>query len=1180
MSETQQPTRVALSTTAAANPKIHSSTNPPPPAAASRRAIEEDFPIVEINRLAAPERNAFKPIYQMHKWFARRASCVFRAILLGALKPAGTNIMEEFYKDHSHDPDTNGKVILDPFMGGGTTIVEALRLGCKVVGIDLNPVAWFIVKTEVEPVDLKELDEAFERLANRIVPWSGRPLRQTLLDLYKTAPPWTLQSSGMMDDGCLDGGKTPARAERQSPSTIHHPPFAALPPSDVIYTFWAKSAVCTSPTCRKQVPLFSDYIVAAKSPSVRYYPDCKCPKCDADFDWEVEPAALIADPRLIFHGNAYSSGVGRSNSRWTYAHEDGGIYVCQGDERMMDDGCLDNGNTRAASNVGHHPSSTIHHPGSRQRRARYGTVPAGHVCCPHCHALVRPRLTTKKKKRKKVPLTVLLCPQSEEVFQWRGEIGPDARVTSPAGFTFDPHKAHVTEKGRFVCPHCGNNDAIIASIRSLPADQLLPMHAYGLQAYAPGCDPGNDPDKHGGQHSDLFGGHGEPEETEEEEDTGQADAAYSRTFVPPTHNLVWKQSGKFYARHAPADQALCAKTELLWAQHRDSLPHPRSEIPSGFNTNQMIKHNYRKWHQMFTHRQMLGLSTLLNAIKAEDKIDCQEMLLSAFFSLVEGSNVFARYKKNQSKSESAKGIFSSHVYQPKLTPCEDHIWGVKYGKGFVPWFFIVRAGKSWAKNPDDSSYKDDGTLVRRRDGSSAEASGIFDDRICLDDRAANLRCGDSRNLADAKLERTDFVITDPPYADNVNYAELADFFYVWLRLVLKQRYPVFLPEHTPKHAEIVQNENRGVSAEDFGKGLREVFCTSHSKLADDGLMVFTFHHAEGSAWENLLSAVMNAGFEIEAIYPVQSEGETSLHLQDNDAIAYDLIHVCRKRRSEDTRTKRSWAGLRQSVRQRARDEITRIEAGRYGGRPLPPPDVRMVLIGKCLEVYSRHYGAVMDWNGEPFPLKSALQDIRMMVEQIVSKETPLPSELENVDAFTQVWLLALCDKREVSVDSISKFTRGVFEVSDLTGHKPPLLRKGRVKGGRTYEVLTPTERMAGLMDKWMNGLMGSSAVERLEQTEMELPQTSTNPKIQQSGVGPPLVDVLHVLQAQTEQGERLDQLVERFRSQREAIRAALHYLKQRDPDRWQKSCDKLLPFYDDTMLAQFFTAPSHQSTNP
>ena len=108
-----------------------------------KRAIEDSFPIVEINRLAVPERNSFKPIYQMHKWFARRASCVFRAILLGALKPLPVDkdgnptksgaevIMDEFYKDHTDDPDTNGKAVLDPFMGGGTTVVEALRLGCR-----------------------------------------------------------------------------------------------------------------------------------------------------------------------------------------------------------------------------------------------------------------------------------------------------------------------------------------------------------------------------------------------------------------------------------------------------------------------------------------------------------------------------------------------------------------------------------------------------------------------------------------------------------------------------------------------------------------------------------------------------------------------------------------------------------------------------------------------------------------------------------------------------------------------------------------------------------------------------------------------------------------------------------------------------------------------------------------
>ena len=233
------------------------------------RAIEVGFPIVEINRLAVPERNSFKPIYQMHKWFARRASCVFRAILLGALKPASdpdgtpTDLMAEFYKDHTHDPDTAGKVVLDPFMGGGTTVVEALRLGCGVIGIDLNPVAWFIVKTEVEPIDLEELQAAFQHLGERPVAWNGgRPIRESLLGLYKTEAEPDVEA-------------------------------------DVIYTFWVKHAICTDPNCRREVPLFDDYIIARKTPTVRYYPDVTCPQCKKLYDWEIEVASLIADPAMM-----------------------------------------------------------------------------------------------------------------------------------------------------------------------------------------------------------------------------------------------------------------------------------------------------------------------------------------------------------------------------------------------------------------------------------------------------------------------------------------------------------------------------------------------------------------------------------------------------------------------------------------------------------------------------------------------------------------------------------------------------------------------------------------------------------------------------------------------------------------------------------------------------------------
>ncbi len=121
------------------------------------RYIERDLPIEHLNTLAWREGNSKKPIYRMHKWWARRLGSVFRMLILAAFADADTGVTElwdRFYHGHgntlwcSPGGDPEGRVILDPFMGGGTTLVEALRLGCKVVGVDVNPVAWFITKRD------------------------------------------------------------------------------------------------------------------------------------------------------------------------------------------------------------------------------------------------------------------------------------------------------------------------------------------------------------------------------------------------------------------------------------------------------------------------------------------------------------------------------------------------------------------------------------------------------------------------------------------------------------------------------------------------------------------------------------------------------------------------------------------------------------------------------------------------------------------------------------------------------------------------------------------------------------------------------------------------------------------------------------------------------------------------
>ena len=178
-------------------------------------AIEQGFPTKELSVLAELEswrKEVNRPTYHMHKWWATRLGSVFRAILIGALSEAETDIWESFYDTVSF-PD---KVVLDPFMGAGTTIGEALKLGCTVIGADINPVSTFQVRKAIEPVDMDELKEAFQRVEHKVKP--------QIQSLYQTIDPKT---------GLL---------------------------VDILYCFWVMTVPC--PYCNTSVDLFDTTIFA------------------------------------------------------------------------------------------------------------------------------------------------------------------------------------------------------------------------------------------------------------------------------------------------------------------------------------------------------------------------------------------------------------------------------------------------------------------------------------------------------------------------------------------------------------------------------------------------------------------------------------------------------------------------------------------------------------------------------------------------------------------------------------------------------------------------------------------------------------------------------------------------------------------------------------------------------
>lgn len=200
--------------------------------AAAATALECDFPLVEISQIAEQEswrKEINRPLYHIHKWWATRLGSVFRGITLAALSPPGTDTWEQFYKTH----DLAGKVVLDPFMGSGTTLGEAVKLGAKAIGCDINPVSTFLVRQAFTPASEAQLRAVFERLECEVAPEIRR--------YYQTRDP--------------DTGKL-------------------IP---VLYYFWVKTV--TTPE-GEEVPLLSRYVFSQDAyPKKKPRAQIVCPGC-------------------------------------------------------------------------------------------------------------------------------------------------------------------------------------------------------------------------------------------------------------------------------------------------------------------------------------------------------------------------------------------------------------------------------------------------------------------------------------------------------------------------------------------------------------------------------------------------------------------------------------------------------------------------------------------------------------------------------------------------------------------------------------------------------------------------------------------------------------------------------------------------------------------------------------
>lgn len=386
---------------------------------------------------------------------------------------------------------------------------------------------------------------------------------------------------------------------------------------------------------------------------------------------------------------------------------------------------------------------------------------------------------------------------------------------------------------------------------------------------------------------------------------GQILDVVSHASAPPTHRFAClithcDDCGRGFKAPDGDDVVRYADLEARAARTLAGLRVPKGTIPAGRNTNQMLRYGYRSWHQMFNGRQLLGLDLLVRAVSEVKDDAARDALALHLSSILEFHSTFATSKGLGTGA--IRQVFSHHAFIPAKAPLEAHLWGVGTANGGSSGGFAslyanrLKAAMRWKAAPNETTIIDGKRVRRPVEGETlaARPAARFDQ---LADGTADvlLLNQSSAALPEIPDRSVDLCVTDPPYADNVMYAELSDYFYVWLRELLPD-HPSFKAELVDDTQEAVQNRHRGRDGDQYADLLAGVFAEVARVLKDDGRLTFTFHHANQGAWNHLRDAIISAGFAVERWWPVFAEMESAMSILGKEHNGHlDIIFVCAKR---------------------------------------------------------------------------------------------------------------------------------------------------------------------------------------------------------------------------------------------------------------------------------------------
>ncbi len=728
---------------------------------------------------------------------------------------------------------------------------------------------------------------------------------------------------------------------------------------EIIYTFWAKHGPCQVTDCGHRTPIMTSPVVAVKTLTVKAWMNRSCSACGQHFDVEQH------DVRM-----APGSALAVAPDERPFAIIDGdGNYSCPNCEVTYHDSAASN--KGSSINLGKpvnkkveltllvHPQWLKGSPKNAPDGSEYGGSVTDSPEATIAWDIERASKLRLLEVRGKLPLEVT-CPETGVTFR-----------TDKEGGT-------VPKRSTFTCQECGRDQDVRGAIKE--SGKTGPVASYVVQGYCPACDAEKKP----------YGG---------------------RFFAAA------KRTRGSQAAHREWDTRKDTDLAAYW---------PKSEVPTGFMTDMLngsIRrgHKFTHWWKMFNSRQLLVLSQLLKAITHSGSFEWEqrEYVLGVFQQYLRNQNMFCFWDISR---DCLVPHMSNNNYHSKSNVVENNVFS-NLGRGnWTSCTEVALEGADWAQNPweavaNESLTSAASNLVTQPTGKSSK---VFPGDQILNNQ--HIDCTSSTDLSKMADNAFDLVITDPPFGGLLHYSELSDFFYVWLRLVLRHKYPeIFSAEYTPKALEAVANKARHPDdpAAFYQRLLTECWREAKRILKPGGLLAFTFHHSEDEPWVAVLESLFEAGFYLEVTYPIRSD-ETKGDTGQFGArqIEYDIIHVCRKRVEQPTPV--SWARMRRQVMRDVRQLQTLLENHRDAG--LPEADLKVIKRGKALEYFSKHYGQVYVEEGREFTVREALVGIN----QLLDDESDTQSEAPPFEAepFTRQFLRLFDKQTEIPRDQMQKFLRG------------------------------------------------------------------------------------------------------------------------------------------------------------